>query len=309
MRRYYPLKEFLKERFGCRVYRVSLDAGLTCPNRDGTKGRGGCTFCNNSTLSHPPDTGGREIGEQLTRGMEYLRRRRGADKFIAYLQPNSNTYAPIESLERFYREATGHPDVVALAISTRPDCLGEEVLDLLDGFSRTIFLWLELGLQSVKDATLLALNRGHTVADFEEALDSAVQRGIPVCAHVILGLPGESRGDMVSTARFIARHNVWGVKLHPLHIQRGTRLEELYRKGEVRVLDLDEYAERVVEFLEELPPQTVIHRLSGSTPKRFLVAPSWGADRFTPPAIIRKLLEKRDTSQGAKSPSATEQRY
>lgn len=297
--RYRPLSDYLMERFGCRVFRVSLDAGLTCPNKDGTKGWGGCSFCNSSTLAYPPGAKKRDIKEQLLQGMQSLKERRRAEKFIAYLQPNSNTYAPIEFLDRVYREAIDHPDVVALAVSTRPDCLGEEVLDLLESFSRKIDLWIELGLQTAKEATLTALNRGHGVADFESALTRATGRGIPICAHVILGLPGESREDMTDTARFLARHNVWGVKIHPLHIQSGTRLEESYRKGEVRVLDLDEYAERVVEFLEELPPQTVIHRLCGSTQERFLVAPPWGSDRFAPPAIIRQLLDARDSHQGA----------
>ncbi|MFQ5328753.1 MAG: TIGR01212 family radical SAM protein [Thermodesulfobacteriota bacterium] len=298
--RYRSLTSYLTERFGCRVFRVSLDAGLTCPNKDGTKGRGGCSFCNSSTLAVTPDADQRGIREQLLEGMAYLRKRRRADKFIAYLQQNSNTYAPIECLERLYGEATDHPDVVALAVSTRPDCLGEEVLKLLETFARKIDLWVELGLQSASEATLAALNRGHTATDFEKALAGATARDIPVCAHVILGLPGESRADMIGTARLLARHNVWGVKIHPLHIQKGTRLEALYREGTVRVLDLDEYAERVVDFLEELPPRTIIHRLCGSTPKRFLVAPSWGSDRFTPPAVIRELLEALETHQGAK---------
>jgi len=299
-RRYRPLSEHLTERYGCRVFRVSLDAGLTCPNKDGSKGRGGCTFCNSSTLAHPPDVDRGSIREQLLHGMEYLRKKRRAEKFIAYLQPNSNTYAPIEILERLYQEATDHPDVVALAVSTRPDCLGEDVLELLETFSRKIDVWVELGLQTAKEATLAALNRGHTVADFERAVAGARERGIPVCAHVILGLPGESRADMTDTARFLARHNVWGVKIHPLHIQKGTALEGLYHRGEVSVLNLDEYAERVVDFLGELPPQTVIHRLSGSTPRRFLVAPPWGSNRFTPPAIIREILEARNSRQGEK---------
>ncbi len=298
--RYRPLSGYLMERFGCRVFRVSLDAGLTCPNKDGTKGWGGCSFCNSSTLAHPPGTNKRELKEQLLQGMQRLKERRRAEKFIAYLQPNSNTYAPIEFLEKVYQEAIDHPDVVALAISTRPDCLGEEALELLESFSRKIDLWIEVGFQTAKEETLTALNREHTVADFEKALAGARGRGIPLCAHVILGLPGESREDMVATARFLAQHSIWGVKIHPLHIQRGTRLEELYRKGEVRVLGLDEYAERVVEFLEELPPQTIIHRLCGSTPRRFLVAPPWGADRFAPPAVIRQLLDARNSHQGAR---------
>ncbi|MCP3678005.1 MAG: TIGR01212 family radical SAM protein [Deltaproteobacteria bacterium] len=298
--RYRPLSGYLMERFGCRVFRVSLDAGLTCPNKDGTKGWGGCSFCNSSTLAHPPGTNKRELKEQLLQGMQRLKERRRAEKFIAYLQPNSNTYAPIEFLEKVYQEAIDHPDVVALAISTRPDCLGEEALELLESFSRKIDLWIEVGFQTAKEETLTALNREHTVADFEKALAGARGRGIPLCAHVILGLPGESREDMVATARFLAQHSIWGVKIHPLHIQRGTRLEGLYRKGEVRVLGLDEYAERVVEFLEELPPQTIIHRLCGSTPRRFLVAPPWGADRFAPPAVIRQLLDARNSHQGAR---------
>ena len=298
MYRYRPLKEYLMERFGCKVHRVSLDARLTCPNRDGTKGRGGCAFCNCSTLIPPREGAVPTIREQLLLGMEAAKKRRKAEKFIAYFQPNSNTYAPADHLEKLYREASGHTDIVALAVSTRPDCLNEEVWSLLESFSRKLPLWLELGLQSAHDSTLTALNRGHGVVDFEAALHEAAARDIPVCAHVILGLPGESKADMVATARFLARHDIWGVKLHPLHIQKGTRLVEEYRAGSLRVLDVDEYAECVVAFLEELPPHTIIHRLSGSTPEQYLIAPSWGSDRFSPPERIRQLLIKQNTRQG-----------
>ncbi len=300
MRRYYPLKDFLNEKFGCRVSKVSLNAGFTCPNRDGTKGTGGCSYCNSSTLIAPTYANGMGIKEQLERGIKYIRKRKKADKFIAYFQTYSNTYAPIHILERLYMDAIEHPDVVALAISTRPDCLDEKILDLLQRISRTKHLWLELGLQSSNNSTLESIKRGHTAADFVSAFELASQRGIPVCAHVILGLPGETRDDMLKTARLLAELNIWGVKLHPLHIHKGTELEDMYMRGEIRPLELEEYANLVIDFLEELLRETVVHRICGSTPKRFLVAPEWGADRFNPPALIRKLMEERDTYQGAK---------
>ncbi len=299
MKRYNPLSDFLQKKFAKRTFRVSLNPGFTCPNRDGTKGTGGCTYCNVSSLLIPDYTG-MSIGGQLERGISYLRERRRAERFIAYFQPNTNTYAPVEVLERLFTEAIEHPDVAALAVSTRPDCLGEGVLDLLTRLSSKKYLWIELGLQSSQDHTLRSINRGHTVADFLSAHKDVSDRHIPVCAHVILGLPGETTGDILDTARFLAELGVWGIKLHPLHILRGTKMESLYRNGAVRPLGLEEYADTVVSFLEHTPQETIIHRLCGSTPKRFLIAPEWGWNRFSPPAYIRRLLDARDTHQGAK---------
>jgi len=297
--RYNPISRFLKERFGCRVFKVSLNAGLTCPNRDGTKGIGGCIYCQPSTLIPFTYSYGMTIKEQLKRGMDYIRRRHKAERFIAYFQINTNTYAPLKVLEGLYREAIEEPDVVGLAISTRPDCVDDKVMGLLSELSQGRCLWLELGLQSSKDRTLGFINRGHTVKDFEDAVEMARERDIPVCAHIILGLPGETREDMLDTARFLARLNIWGVKVHNIQVHKGTRLEDMYKKGEFLPIGLDEYISLVVDILEVLPPDTLIHRLSGDTPRRFLVAPEW-ANKGVILEKIHRLMEERETYQGVR---------
>ncbi|MBI5286066.1 MAG: TIGR01212 family radical SAM protein [Deltaproteobacteria bacterium] len=246
------------------------------------------------------DTPGMGIKEQLERGMEYIRRRHKADRFIAYLQINTNTYAPLEALKGVYQEAIGHPDVVALAISTRPDCVDEGVIELLSELSKEKYLWLELGLQSSRDKTLELINRGHTVKDFVDAVKMTKEKNIPVCAHIILGLPGETQNDMLDTARFLAGLNIWGIKIHNIQVHKGTELEEMYNKGGFQPLGLDEYIELVVDILEVLPPGMVIHRLCGDTPRRFLVAPEWGVNKGLVLERIHQLMEERKTYQGAK---------
>lgn len=298
--RYNPISHFLKERFGYRVFKVSLNGGFTCPNRDGTKGVGGCIYCQPSTLIPSTYSHGMTIKEQLESGMDYIRRRHKADRFIAYLQINTNTYAPLEVLEGLYREAIAHPDVVGLAISTRPDCVNEGVVEFLSELSKEIYLWIELGLQSSKDETLEFINRGHTVKDFVDAVERLKRGHIPVCGHIILGLPGETRGDMLDTARFLARLNIWGVKVHNIQVHKGTKLEEMYKKGEFLPIGLDEYVGLVVDILEILPPKMVIHRLSGDTPRGFLVAPQWGINKVMVLERIHRLMEERDICQGAR---------
>ncbi|MEE9614049.1 MAG: TIGR01212 family radical SAM protein [Thermodesulfobacteriota bacterium] len=304
-RRYYPLSEYLKERFGCRVYRVTLDGGFTCPTRDGTKGTGGCTYCEPATLVPKDHKDGASIGEQLAVGMEKVRKRHGVEKFIAYFQVNTNTYANTERLRVLYTEATSHPDVLALAVSTRPDCLGDEVLDLLaelKGGGK--HLWLEMGLQSSSDRTLERIGRGHTAGEFSDAAWRARARGIEVCAHVIFGLPGEGREKMLDTVKFISRLPVWGIKFHQLDVVKGTALEKEYNgkernDDELKLLSLDEYAGLVVESLELLPPRVVVHRLSGATPRELLVAPRWSLKRSAARNRIEKLLIEENTRQGA----------
>ncbi|MBI3755274.1 MAG: TIGR01212 family radical SAM protein [Deltaproteobacteria bacterium] len=282
-KRYSPISDFLKNKFGCKVFKVSLNAGLTCPNRDGTKGIGGCIYCKPETLmplnyhyeNNPPlspfNKGGMmggflddmKIREQLYDGIAYIRKRHKAEKFISYFQINTNTYAPVSALEKIYQEGIDHPDVVGIAVSTRPDCVDDNILDLLQNLSKEKFLWLELGLQSSHNKMLKLINRCHTVENFTDAVKRATERKIPVCSHVILGLPGETREDMLATARFLSNLGIWGIKLHHIHIHKGTKLEEMYKKGKFRPLGLDEYADLVVKFLQEIPEDIIIHRLCG----------------------------------------------
>src|SRR3990167_9676372 len=279
-KRYISLSDFLKNKFGCKVFKVSLNAGFTCPNRDGTKGTGGCIYCKPESLLPLDYNPGIGIKEQLHHGIEYIRKRHKAEKFISYFQINTNTYAPVSELERIYRQGIDHPDVVGMAVSTRPDCLDNRILDLLKRLSKEKFLWLELGLQSSHNKTLKLINRCHTVEDFTDAVKRANNRNIPVCAHVILGLPGETKEAMIDTARFLSGLEIWGIKLHHTHIPRPDKLEEMYKKRGFRVLGLDEYADLVVKFLQEIPEDIIIHRLCGDTSRRFLVAPDWSVNKF-----------------------------
>jgi radical SAM protein (TIGR01212 family) len=234
----------------------------------------------------------------VERGVRVLQERYGADRFLAYFQAATNTYAPVERLRRLYDEALQHPQVVGLAVGTRPDCVPDPVLDLIEGYARERYVCLELGLQSAHDRSLDWMNRGHHFDDFVDAVRRCRGRGLDLCAHVILNLPGESREDMLTTADALAALPVQAVKIHNLHVVRGTPLEEDYRAGGVRLFERDEYVRVVCDFLERLPPGMVIHRLSGDAPPDYLVAPTWCLDK---PALLRAIhaeLQRRDSWQG-----------
>jgi hypothetical protein len=294
---YQDLNSALRERFGCRVQKITVDAGLTCPNRDGTVGVGGCIYCN------PRGSGTGlsryySITEQLERGKERLGRRYRAKKFIAYLQSFSNTYAPVETLRRVYREALAVDGMVGLSIGTRPDCVPPEVLDLLAEVNRRTYLWVEYGLQSIHDRTLELINRGHDVASFLDAVERTRRRGIDVCTHVILGLPGEDKADMLATAQALAELDIQGIKIHLLYVVQGTPLAELYRSGEYQCLSREQYVDIVCDFLALLPPRIVIHRLTGDPHPHELLAPGWALEKQANLQAIRLTLERRNLWQG-----------
>lgn len=299
-RRYRDLNTYLRGLFGCRVQKITVDAGLTCPNRDGTVATGGCIYCNARGSGTGAHARGLSIAEQVRAGKETLARRYRAVKFIAYFQAFSNTYASVERLRALYDEALGVEDVVGLAIGTRPDCVSEPVLDLLEGYARRRLVWVEYGLQSARDATLALINRGHDLACFLKAVSATRGRGIGICAHVILGLPRETPEDMRFTARTLAAAGIDGLKLHVLYVVKGTGLETLYRRGEFRCLDQAEYIERVCDFLERTPARVVIQRLTGDPHPAELVAPGWCRDKAATLAGIQEALERRDTRQGEK---------
>jgi len=296
--RYRDLNSYLRSLFGCRVQKISVDAGLSCPNRDGTIARGGCIYCNARGSGTGAHARGLTVGDQLREGKRILAKRYQAGKFIAYFQSFSNTYAPLPTLERLYEEALGVEDVVGLAVGTRPDCVGRAVLDLLAGFAASHLVWLEYGLQSASDKTLGALNRGHDVACFTAAVKAAHDRNLPVCAHAILGLPGETRDDMMATADYLTRLGVEGVKLHLLYVIEGTPLERLYRLGGYRCLEQRQYVNLVCDFLERLSPAVVIQRLTGDPHPHELVAPAWALRKGETLAMIRQALETRNSWQG-----------
>jgi radical SAM protein (TIGR01212 family) len=296
--RYRKVNGFLRDTFGEKVYRVGLRGGFTCPNRDGTKGEGGCLFCNPASsepLGYEP---GMALSRQLAEGVEYIRERHEADKFIAFLSDYTATYGVVGRLEELYRGALDHPDVVGLALGTRPDCLSPEILDLLESIARETFLWVELGIQSASEASLAMLERRHTVSDSRRAIAALRERAIAVSGHIILGLPGESLREMLATARFLGEAGVHGVKIHNLHVVENTPLAGIYREGGCKLLELEEYAELAVSFLEHLPSSVVIQRVSGEAPRRLTVAPSWSVNKLAVVNAVQRELERRDTWQG-----------
>ena len=286
--RYHSFSQYLRNKYGTRVYRLSLDAGFTCPTRDGSLGSEGCIYCNEEAFSQ---FAAKEVPlrEQIERSMAFAGKKLKAEKFIAYFQNASGTYAPTQRLKDTYDIIKGFPDIVGLFISTRPDCVDDEKLDLIKSYTDDYEVWIEYGLQTVHDRTLKVINRGHTYAETERAIKKTAQKGIKIAAHVILGLPGESREDMIKTARRIAELPVSGVKLHVLHVLKDTRLEELYNKGEIKLLTRDEYAEIACEFLKNLRPDCVILRLVSDAKKEVLVTPEWINDKS---GVIKEIEKK-----------------
>jgi radical SAM protein (TIGR01212 family) len=303
--RYHRFRDYLQARYGRRIHKISLDAGFGCPHREGLDHRQGqgCVYCENAAFSPNARKGAPPppLEEQLSRGILFGGKRYRAQGFFAYFQAYTNTFGPLESLEQAYGVIRGFSEVVGLAVGTRPDCAGDPVLDLLESFSRDYEVWVEYGLQSACNRTLDRIRRGHTVQDFIDAVERTARRPIRICAHVILGLPGETRAEMMETAKLVARLPVQGVKIHHCHVIRGTPLAESYQKGEYHPLGYNEYLRCVCDFLEILPWPITIQRLLGEAPRDLLLAPDWGRDKGRVLAEIQAELERRETRQGARS--------
>ncbi len=294
---YNDLNSALRARFGCRVQKITLDAGLTCPNRDGTVGTGGCIYCNDrgsGTGAFP----GKSITEQLESAKAFLRHRYKAKKFIAYFQSFSNTYAPVEKLRSLYEEALAVEDIVGIAIGTRPDCVGDPVLELCEELGEKTYVSMEYGLQSIHDETLKFINRGHTYETFLDAVKRTRARGLEICVHVIVGLPGETKEDILSTARALGTMDIQAVKIHLLYVIRNSALHRLYEKGSFRCLTRDQYTDIVCDYLALLPQNVIIHRLTGDPHSEELVAPLWALEKETNLRVIRDTLSKRNIWQG-----------
>ena len=300
LKRYNRFSDELKREFGCKVQRISVDAGFTCPNRDGTLGLGGCVFCGGHGSGSSGIRRDLTVSAQLEDGKEVMRRKYRAEKFIAYFQAYSSTYADVARLRELFSEAVAVSDIVGLIVATRPDCLPEEVLDCLQELNGETYLWLEIGMQSIHDRSLTFLNRRHDHACSVKAIQLAANRGLKVCAHIILGLPGETREEMLAMAAALNRLGVGGVKLHLLHIMKGTQLADMYYRGEVKVLCRDDYAGLVCDFLELLDPRILIHRLTGDGGHENLVAPLWSLKKFEILNLIDAEMERRGTRQGSK---------
>jgi radical SAM protein (TIGR01212 family) len=308
--RYYHYNFFLRQKFGGRVQKVSIDAGFTCPNVDGTVARGGCTFCDNRSFSPsrrlPRATGTGQVWPsarsgilgQIDEGIRRLKWRYDADRFLAYFQPATNTYAPVERLRPLFEAAISHGQVVGLAIGTRPDCVPGDVLDLLAEIAERTYLAVEYGMQTMHNRSLDWMNRGHHHDAFLDAVERSHGRGFEICAHVILGLPGESREDMLKTARELARLGVDAVKIHNLYAVKDTPLADQVVRGEVTLMDRDEYIATLVDFLELLPPTALIERISGEAPPQYFVGPAWSLDKPAIRAALDRELVRRDTWQG-----------
>jgi len=307
--RYYDLNSYLRNTFGCRVQKISLDAGLSCPNRDGSIATGGCIYCNSRGSGTGAMKKGLSITEQILKGKEFLKKRYKAKKFLAYFQSFSNTYGPYEKLKGLYEEALALDDIVGLSVGTRPDCVDKTILTLLEGYTKDYLVWIEYGIQSIHDRTLAVINRGHDVSCFRSAVKATKNRGIKICTHVILGLPFEDRGDMLATAKAVAAMGIDGIKIHLLYVIKGTRMEKLYMEGIYRCLEQEEYANLVCDFLELLPPYMVIQRLTGDPHPAELVAPEWSLRKNETLSLIKKILGDRDSWQGKRfnqQPSSTD---
>lgn len=298
MKLYNDYNSYLREKYGCKVYRIGLDAGFSCPNRDGTKGTLGCLYCNEDGSRASYADPQLSVKDQLSKRIEYLKKNKGASKFIAYFQAFTNTHSPVEKLKSVYDGICGFNDIVGLSIGTRPDSVDSKKIDLISSYKEKYETWIEYGLQSSHDRTLKLLDRGHTFKDFTDAVGITRSGGIKVSCHVILGLPGETKSDMLETARKLSQLNIDGIKIHLLHVLKGSRLEELYLSGKVTTLKHDEYAGLVCDFLENLSAKILIQRLTGEGPKEKHVAPSWALDKLSTIDKIKKELVRRNSWQG-----------
>lgn len=297
---YRSFNHYLREEFGARVYRVPLDAGFTCPNRDGVRAFGGCTFCDERGSGAPTIQTSLSIKNQLETGIARIRKRFKATKFISYFQAFTNTYAPEGVLKELYDTSLQHPDVVGLAIGTRPDCVNDNILDLLKTYDQKTFLFLELGVQTIHNRTLDLINRGHSGEEFFDAVERAHKRGLRVATHLIFGLPGESKEEMLETVRAVAPLGLTAIKIHQLCIYKGTPMEEDYRAGRLKTMEEDDYVELVADALEMLPPDMVIMRLVAEGTRDEIIAPDWAFEKDRIMQKIEALLNKRGTKQGSK---------
>ena len=301
MERYYSYNRFLKEMFGEKIYKISLDGGFTCPNRDGTLSVGGCIFCSEGGSGDYSESALLSIPEQIARGKAQTEKKFTGSRYIAYFQAFTNTYAPVDRLRQLYEAAMEPPEIVALAIGTRPDCLPENVLDLLTELNRRKPVFLELGLQTCHDSTAAFLNRGYATEMFTRAVLACADRGIRTTAHLILGLPGETPAMLAETLAYINALPVGGVKLSMLHILKHTRLAEIYAAHPFPVFTLEGYVDCVISCIEQLRPDIVIERITGDGPKDLLIEPKWSAHKRQVLNTIHQEMKRRDSYQGRRS--------
>ena len=286
---YYSISDYLKSKFGCKVVKLSIDAGFTCPNRDGGKGVGGCVFCTAS--------GAGDMASDIPKQIELVSKKWKTQSYIAYFQSHTNTYAPVGTLKEKFYPALEYPGVLGIAIATRPDCLGEDVLDLLDDLNKKTFLWVELGLQTIHEDTARIMNRCYPLADFNAAMDSLSRLNIKAVIHLIFGLPGETKEMMLESVRYACACNPFGIKLHLLNVVKGSPMETLY-PGYVPFQSIEEYVRLVADALEITPPNITIHRLTGDAPRKMLIAPEWSYKKRTILNGVYREMKARGSYQG-----------
>lgn len=289
---YLSFNEYLKDKFGQKVYKISLDGGFTCPNRDGKTGTRGCIFCSKGGSGDFAESREMSITEQIENGKKKVEKKIKSGKYIAYFQAFTNTYAPVEILRQKYEEAINHPDIVALSIATRPDCLGDDVLRLLDEMNKIKPVFVELGLQTIHQKSAKYIRRGYDLSVYDKAVRDLKKIGVNVVVHVILGLPNESENDMLETVKYVCERGANGIKLQLLHVIDGTDLAKDYEKGLFKTLEFDEYVNLIVKCVKIIPKDIVIHRLTGDGAKKDLIAPLWSADKKRVLNAINKALRE-----------------
>ncbi len=295
---YYSLNTYLKNTYGEKLYKLSLNAGMTCPNRDGTLDTRGCIFCSAGGSGDFAENPKNSITEQIEAAKMRVRSKMKGNSYIAYFQAYTNTYAPVSYLRKVFMEAISHPDIKILSIATRPDCLSDEIIQLLQELSSIKPVWVELGLQTIHETTAQYIRRGYPLSCFQDAVENLSNAGIQVVVHMILGLPGESKADMLATADYISSLPVQGIKLQLLHILKGTDLAKDFFENKFEVLELSQYTDIIVSIVERLPKDMVVHRITGDGPKNLLIAPLWSGDKKRVLNTINQEFRLRNTWQG-----------
>jgi radical SAM protein (TIGR01212 family) len=292
--RYYALNDYLQDTFGEKVYKIALNGGFTCPNRDGTLDTRGCIFCSGAGSGEFAGRSEDSITAQIEQGKERIKKKIKNGKYIAYFQAFTNTYAPVQRLRALYEEAVSHPDIAVLSVATRPDCLSQEVVALLQEMNRRKPVWVELGLQTIHEKTAEYIRRGYPLSVYDGAVKALKEIGVQVIVHVILGLPGETEEEMKETVSYVGKSGADGIKLQLLHVMKGTDLERAYREGNCRVMEAEEYVRLVADCIALLPERMVIHRMTGDGDKKTLIAPKWSMDKKRVLNALQKAIREKE---------------